>query len=181
MKFGTIGVVAAAMAASVVFAGAANAQTGIFMKIDGVVVKSEQAVKGHEGQIALTSVYSGINTPVAGSPIVGTRLGKVVLSDATVTKQLDATSVRLREIAVRGTVSKTVEITYCKTVKEREQCYYTLTLRDVVISNIDHGMSSGEEFPAESITLNAQSATWKYQAFGPDGQPSGPAVEAATK
>lgn len=181
MKFRTVGVAVAAMVAAVAGAGAASAQTGIYMKMDGVSVKNEQPVKGHEGQIALTSVYSGINTPVAGTPMTGTRMGRLVLSEVTVTKNMDAASIRLREMAAKGTVSKTVEITYCKSVKEKEQCYYTLTLRDVLITNVDHGMSAGEVDPTESVTLNAQSASWKYQVFDITGAPLGAPVEASTK
>ncbi len=181
MKIGTIGIVAAALAASVVGAGAASAQKRIYMKMDGVVAKNDQATKGHEGQIALTSIYSGINTPIDGSPIPGARVGRVVLSEASVTKLMDATSVKLRDMAVKGTVAKTVEITYCKSTKDKEQCYYTLTLRDVVISNIDHGMSAGEDDPTESLTLSAQGAAWKYQAFDAAGMATGAPVEASTK
>lgn len=181
MKFRTVGVALAVMVAMVAGAGAASAETKIYMKMDGVTPKNDKPAKGHEGQIVLTSIYSGINTPVAGTLIVGTRTGKLVLSDTSVTKLLDSTSVRLRELAVKGSVVKTVEVTYCKSVREKEQCYYTLTLKDVVISNIDHGMSTGEDDPTESITLNAQSAAWKYQVFDELGNVSVAPMEAATR
>jgi type VI secretion system secreted protein Hcp len=123
----------------------------IYMKIDGI---SGDATQGqHKDWIDIQSFSFGVGRGIT------TRTGRAQnressepsLSDISITKELDSSSVLLCQEATVGKDGKTVKVDFCRTDKEGTP-YLQIILSEVLISG--YSTSSGGDRTSESITLN---------------------------
>jgi type VI secretion system secreted protein Hcp len=149
----------------------------IFMKYGDI--KGEVAVNGFAGDIQLNSFQWGVGRGISGNG-AGREASAPSISEITITKPLDSTSIALTQEAFIGDPTA-VEIDFAQPVKGSLQTYYKITLSDAMISG--YSMSSGGDRPTESLSLNFTKITFtsidrkgQTQTFAYD--PAGPGVTA---
>jgi type VI secretion system secreted protein Hcp len=144
----------------------------IYMKYGDI--KGEVTAKGHEHWIEVNSfqwgVGRGISSPTGAS---GDRESSAPsVSEITVTKGLDSSSVNLLQEALAGE-GKKVTLDFCKTDKNELVKYLSFELENTMISG--YSASSGGDRPQESLSLNFTKISMTEtgsDAAGSTGQPS---------
>lgn len=123
----------------------------IYMKYGSI--KGDATQGKHNEWITITSVQlgvgRGISTPVGSSQ--NREASEPSISEVTVTKPLDSSSVLLFQDSTVGTKGEEVTIHFCRTDKEGAE-YLELKLYNTLLSGFS--MSSGGDAPSESISLN---------------------------
>jgi type VI secretion system secreted protein Hcp len=122
----------------------------IYMKYGDI--KGDVTAKGFEGAAQLNSfqwgVGRGISSPIGGA---GREASAPSVSEITVTKQFDSSSVPLIQQAFGGD-GALVETDFVDKVKGKLQPYLTVKLDNTLISG--YSMSSGGDRPSETLSLN---------------------------
>lgn len=137
----------------------------VFMKYDGV--DGESIVEGFEKYIELNSVQFGVGRGIASARGASTREGSdASVSEITVTKVTDGTSVKLFEEALTGKLNKVVDIKFVRTGAGKPEEYLGFKLEGTGISGFS--ISSGGDRPSESLSLNFDKVTFKYNPIGDD-------------
>jgi type VI secretion system secreted protein Hcp len=117
-------------------------QVNYYLKIDGI--EGEAKDKAHNKWIQIESFQQAIEKPSNQS-----RAGKTVFSSMSISKMLDASSVKLAEAVAQGKRYKNVEI-HCT---KNGTTFYSYKLTDVVITNYTISGASGE-VPSEEVALS---------------------------
>lgn len=151
---------AALLGASCLIAPIASA--GGYMKIDGI--DGESQAKRHEDWIDIISMSEGYaisNSAAAGS---GRAMSRTTTDGLTVTKEVDASSVYLRQAMLRGQRIPEVVIDFTKT---GSLPYLTITMENVRVASVEANVDadSGEE----GVTFRFEKIKWKYVEMGKDG------------
>jgi len=125
----------------------------IYMQYDGVT--GEVTAKGHEKWIEISSfqwgVGRGISTPSGSGGDRNTTAPSV--SEVTVTKPFDGSSVGLfQELLTPGDAKKVV-LDFVRTDKDQLTTFLSMELDDVMVSGY-HVSSGGDGQPQESLSLN---------------------------
>ena len=138
---------------ALVSAPAAHAQAGAtFLTIDGIIGESVQ--KGFEGSIDIFSFSWGAwAANVSNSTGAGARAGRPELQDLSLMKHADSTSPELFFRTMTGEVIPTAKVQVVRRSGDQQQIYFTLELKNVTITTVQHSHSSGGDFPMESVTL----------------------------
>jgi type VI secretion system secreted protein Hcp len=138
----------------------------IFMKYDGIDGESE--VSGFEKQIELNSFQFGVGRGISSARGTSTReSSEASVSEITVTKLTDGSSLKLLEASLYGTLDKTVTLTFTRTqTGGGTQAYLTYVLTGTGVSG--YSFSSGGDRPSESISLNFDKFEFKYGKIGDD-------------
>jgi type VI secretion system secreted protein Hcp len=143
----------------------------IYMQYDGV--PGDVTAEGHEKWIELNScqwgVGRGISSPTGASADRESSAPSV--SEITVTKATDASSVKMLNEAYQGE-GKKVQIDFCKTDKGKLEVYLTITLTNTMISG--YSLSSGGDRPTESLSLNFTKVEFKNTGMGAAGDTGSP-------
>lgn len=122
----------------------------IYLKLDGCEGSSTQT--GFEKQIELHSFNWGAGLGV-GSARGGDRsTSEPSVSEITATKNLDKSSEHLFKNLLKGESLAKGEISFTSASKGTSIAYAVLKIEDVIVSG--YSMSSGGDFPQESISLN---------------------------
>lgn len=123
----------------------------IYMKYKGV--DGDATEDKHKKWITLSScqwgVGRGISAPVGST--VQREASQPSISEITVSKSLDASSTKLLTESLIGQGTD-CQIDFCKTDKDQQSIYLTLTLENTMISG--YSLSSGGDKPSESVSLN---------------------------
>jgi len=127
---------------------------------------------GHTGWIELNSfqwgVGRGVSAPTGSSE--DRESSAPSISEVTVTKDFDKSSIKLLTEAYQGTGSgdaATVQIDFVRTTKGKLDVYTTFTLSNVIISGFS--LSSGGDRPSESLSFNFVKIESKFTPMNPDG------------
>ncbi|MEH3106679.1 MAG: type VI secretion system tube protein Hcp [Sphingomonas fennica] len=130
----------------------------IYLKLDKCPGSSTDAA--FKDQIELNSFQWGAGLGV-GSPRGGDRsTSEASVSEITGTKKLDKSSEHLFKNLLLGEVLPKGVISFTAASKGTSFAYATLELEDVIVSG--YSMSSGGDFPVESISLNFAKFDWAF-------------------
>jgi len=153
----------------------------IFLKLDGIKGTSTSA-QGKD-EIEILSFSHGVSMPLAaaGSASGGVSMkpGKCNHQDFTI-KYLDITSPTLLVDCSTGNNIKDAHVSlWMNDGKGDPLCYYTIVMKDVVITSISVG-GGGGDIPVESVTFHYNEIEWTYHSVKTDA-PGGEAGKQATK
>jgi len=130
----------------------------IYLKLDGCPGSS--TTDGFKDQIELHSFQWGAGVGV-GSARGGDRsTSEPSVSEITGTKNLDKSAEHLFKNLLMGNSIATGEINFTSASKGTSVAYATLKLEDVIVSG--YSMTSGGDFPTESISLNFTKFDWAF-------------------
>lgn len=136
----------------------------IYLKIDSI--KGSSTDKKFPDQIELASFQWGAGLGV-GSPRGGDRTtSEPSVSEITASKTLDKSSEGLFKALLKGEPVGKGTISFTAASKGESVAYATLELEDIIISG--YSMSSGGDFPSESLSLNFTKFDWSFS--GRDGK-----------
>lgn len=122
-------------------ASSARAADAFFLVFIGNnAIAGESVVDGHAGEIDVISFSMGVSNPAANrsTSVGGAGAGKAQFQDILVTKPLDKASPRLMVGCARGERYGTVVLKAIRSVGMTNVEYCTVTLSDVMISNVRH-------------------------------------------
>lgn len=156
-KRGFTSVLAMTLAIVVLAAFAPRAEAAIYVKIEGV--DGDATHEDHKKWLTAESAGTNISREIAINRKAQREISEPNIGEFRITKQMDASSVFLRALAVQDTLGKRVDIHFVSTGSPGAT-YYEITLWDAVISSVS--MTSGGDRPMEVVTLNFTRIEWKY-------------------
>ena len=136
----------------------------LFMKIDGINGSAEQS--GHKQWISIHSAQFGIGRSIsqhAGSG-ANREAGLPSVSEVTISKTMDNSSIELFGWSVAKLDAKTIKIDFVTTGDADPFVTYELT--NAVISG--YSVSSGGDMPTESLSFSFTKISSKYVKISPD-------------
>jgi len=142
----------------------------IFMKFGDITGDVETS--GFEKWTELQSFQWGVGRGV-GSAMSGgnSREGSIPsVSEITVTKRMDGSSPGLWTDGVAGELNTVVTISFTTTSKGETTQYLSYELTDCGVSG--YSVSSGGDFPQESLSLNFAKISWSLTVRQDDGSGS---------
>ncbi len=145
-----------------------------FLKLGDI--KGESAVKGHVDEIDVQTWSWGLSQSGSTHMGRGGGAGKVNVQDLSFSHFLDCASPNLIKSVCVGKHFPEAKLILRK-AGETPLDYLTITLKEVVITSISTGGSSGEERLMESVTLNFAEFTYSYQPQDGKGAKKGGAIE----
>jgi type VI secretion system secreted protein Hcp len=160
----------AAGAAILLLAGAGMAAFDAFLKIDGVDGEAVEA--DHKDWIEISSwgmCFSGPSSAGAGGTGSYARLESFTLS-----KSVDKSSPQLFLHCATGEHIPEVTVELCKDSATGKVVYLQYVMKDILVSSMCPGGSSGGDRPTESLSLNFTKIEMKYwpvDASGVKGTP----------
>jgi type VI secretion system secreted protein Hcp len=130
----------------------------IYLELDGI--KGSSTDDKFKEMIELNSFQWGAGIGVS-SPRGGDRTAsEPSVSEITTTKVTDKSSELLFKQLLMGEVIKKGKISFTAASKGESVAYATLSLEEVIISGFS--MSSGGDFPSESLSLNFTKFDWCF-------------------
>lgn len=138
-----------------------SAHSQIFINYDGLSIKGDSQADGFQDWIQVDSYQLGAGRAI-GDVLSGNRdVSRVNLTEVTLTKQFDNSSVPLRQEIFNSQARKLVEIHFTKSVDTKLESYFIVRLNNVLLSSIS--ASSGGDRPSESLSLNYARIEWEYR------------------
>lgn len=143
----------------------------MFLEIKDVKGESRDAT--YKGLIDILAWSWGVSN--AGSAHVGGGIGsgKANFQDISITKYIDLSSSKLLESVSMGTHFPTAKIVVRKAGGKEKLEYYTINLKEVMVTSYQTGGSGGEDRLTESVTLTFAQVEVKYQAQSKEGSKAG--------
>ncbi len=137
----------------------------IFMKIDGI--KGESKDKGHKDEIEVLAWNWGMSNSGGGKG--SNRPGKPEVQNLSFTKYLDISSPALILSTLKGTSHPQAVMTVFSGNKDKgkDAKFLVVTLKDVFVTSLASGGSSGENQFTENVTLDFTSFELQYIATDP--------------
>ena len=130
----------------------------IYLELDGI--KGSTTDSKFKDQIELSSFQLGAGLGV-GSPRGGDRsTSEPSVSEITGTKTLDKSSELLFKNLLKGDTIAKGKVSFTAATKGESVAYASLALENIIISG--YSMSSGGDFPTESISLNFTKFDWSF-------------------
>lgn len=155
------------------FAGAAAAQD-IYAKITDIPGTSTD--NGRTDWIELTSFSEGLSVAVPASTGGAARAGgKANFQDISLTKLIDAASIKLREAAVSGKRFAQVEIEVVRG-GQQPSVAYRIILKNAAVTSVGGNFGSGDP-GQESVSMIYDEISWGFTPGGP-GSKAGAEVKA---
>lgn len=130
----------------------------IFMKIDSIKGSSTDA--NFKDQIELNSFQWGAGVGVSSARGGDRTTSEPSVSEITTTKSTDKSSELLFKALLKGDPVGKATISFVAASKGEAVAYATLELEDVIVSGFS--MSSGGDWPSESISLNFTKFDWSF-------------------
>ncbi|HEU4486172.1 MAG TPA: type VI secretion system tube protein Hcp [Povalibacter sp.] len=145
-----------------------------FLKLG--TLKGESQVKGFEDQIQILAWSWGLSQ--SGTTHLGTGggAGKVNVQDISFTHYVDAASPSLMLACCKGTHYPDATLTMRKAGGDPLP-YLTIKLKDLIVTSVSTGGSSGEDLLTENVSLNFASFEVSYQPQDNKGAKKGGAIE----
>jgi type VI secretion system secreted protein Hcp len=144
----------------------AQAANELFLTWPGIIGPS--TVQGHVGDIELTS-YSQNASNTFASSAGGAGAGKAICGQVTVTKRIDSTSPIFLGMVLTGQHTQgPVIVTFARGAQDTT--FYSVSLRDVIITSITESDSTGPDKLTESIVLLAAQFVYTYTPILPNGR-----------
>jgi type VI secretion system secreted protein Hcp len=130
-----------------------------YLRLDGI--KGPATVQGFEGQIEARSFSHTVARPLAlATGGTHTQAGPPTLSEITLTKLTDASSVPLLRASLTGKPFAAARISFVRADSGAPFAYLTLDLANAWITSV--ATSSDRDLPVEQLTLAAERLTWSY-------------------
>lgn len=149
-----------------------TASAAAFVKFDGIDGESTDA--NHIGWSDLLSIAETISRPDAGVTGQSRRRGAAVFEDVVLVKEIDKTSVKLREKLARGEVIPKVEIELTATFGGARATYFKYELTNVQVTSFTMSVSGSDgDVPVEELSLNFEEIKWIYIQFDNTGASQG--------
>lgn len=125
----------------------------------------ESEIEGFKKYIELGSVQFGTGRNIKSAAGQSTREGGIVsVSEITVSKETDGSSLKLFQESLMGALDKAVKIAFVRTGGDAPKCYLRFELEGCGISGFS--MSGGSDRPSESLSLNFDKVTMFYNPVG---------------
>lgn len=161
-------IVAPVAVAAAVSAGSAQAQSKIFLEIDGI--EGEATADEYKNQIDVLAWSWGLSfsgtTHIGG----GSEAGKSSVSDLSITKFVDAATSQLTLSVLTGQEIKSASIAVTNVGADGKLVeYLSLDMENVLITSQSTGGSTGEDRLTENISLNFSSLCLQYTRFDEKG------------
>jgi type VI secretion system secreted protein Hcp len=147
----------------------------MFLKLEGINGESEDAK--HSQEIDILGWNWGMSNTGTAHLGGGAGTGKANFQDLSVTKYVDLASTPLMLSCAQGKHVTTATLTCRKAGGENPLEYLIITMTEVMVSNIQHGGSSGDERTTEMITLNFEKLEVKYNEQSKTGGSGGASPE----
>jgi type VI secretion system secreted protein Hcp len=143
------------------------------MFLDLGPVKGESRDKAYAGKIDILAWSWGVSN--SGSAHVGGGIGsgKANFQDISLTKYIDLSSSDMLKSVSLGTHFPEAKIIVRKAGGESKLEYYTITLKEVMVTSYQTGGSGGEDRLTENVTLTFAQVDVKYQAQDAKGGKAG--------
>ena len=164
---------AAATAATLAGALEARAASDYLLKLDGI--KGESTDDRHKEWIDVLSWSWGVAQVAGNGSGSGARAGKSCPSDLVLTKFVDSATPPLIAGAAGGTVIPNAILIGMKQGREQQE-YLKIELKNVFVSSVHTGGSSGGSVPVDSVSLRFSSMTVSYYPQRADGSLGTPVV-----
>jgi type VI secretion system secreted protein Hcp len=145
-----------------------------FLKVGDV--KGESQVKGFEDQIQVLAWSWGMSQSGTTHIGAGGGAGKVNVQDLSFTHYVDASTPTLMHACCTGKHFPDATLTMRKAGGDPLP-YYTVKLKDLIVTSVSSGGSSGEDLLTENVTLNFASFEVAYQPQDAKGAKKGGAIE----
>ena len=137
----------------------------ILLEYEGV--PGESTIEGFVKWINLGSCQFGAGRGISSAYGSSTREGSIVsVSEITITKETDGSTIKLLEEALHGKLNKVVKIAFLRTGSGAAQEYLSFELSGTGLSG--YSLSSGGDRPSESLSLNFDKFILKYNPIGDD-------------
>jgi type VI secretion system secreted protein Hcp len=133
------------------------------MFLDLGPVKGESQDKVYAGKIDILAWSWGVTNSGSGHVGGGVGSGKADFQDISITKYVDLSSSELLESVALGKHFPDAKIIVRKAGGERGHEFYTIGMKDVMVTSYQTGGSGGEDRLTESLTLTYASVEVKYQ------------------
>jgi type VI secretion system secreted protein Hcp len=146
-----------------------------FLKLGDI--KGESTVKGFEDQIQLQSWNWGMTQSGTTHTGQGGGAGKVNVDDLHIVKWVDAATPNLLKACCSGHHHDTATITMRKAGGSPLD-YVKIELTEVLVTNVSHSHSGGEDLLSENLSLNFAKFKFSYQPQDEKGAKKGGAIEA---
>jgi type VI secretion system secreted protein Hcp len=126
---------------------------------------------GRGGWIQISEINEGIlNTVSIGSSISGAGAGKASFTPFELHKTVDAASPALFSACGKGLHFNMVQLA----LRNSAGVYYTAVMRHVFVQSVDWSGASGDDAPAETVSLVYGQWEWTYKAPTGPGKPVKP-------
>lgn len=146
-------------------AAMSTAESGYEIHLDLASIQGESFSAAHPNEIEISSFQWGIsNSPV--NTVTGfIKGGKVSMTEVTVTKSVDKSSVQLLKASATGQILKSAKITWSKsTGGKKPEDFITITLTGVLVSSVQQTSSRhGEGMGTETVTLSFDKVNVDYK------------------
>jgi type VI secretion system secreted protein Hcp len=133
-------------------------------------IKGEATDEDHKDWVLIESMSSPMFRSIPeGAKDTQRTKGETTLGDIVLIRQMDKSTTKIQEACANGTFMKEVEIHFCSTMKNKEEPYYTVLLKNVILTSYGlHANSSGEPLPSEEVTLGYTEVEWTYHIIDPE-------------
>jgi type VI secretion system secreted protein Hcp len=146
----------------------------MFLKLDKI--KGESVADGHADEIDLLSYSWGMNQAGSMHTATGGGVSKVNVHDIVLTHNVDAASPALAQACCKGTHLDSAVLTLQKAGGDK-LAYMTITMNDVLVTQVAHGSSAGDDRISESVSLNFSKFKVSYQPQDGKGAKKGGAID----
>jgi len=173
-KLGLASLVARPLLAGAIAAGAAapvSALADVFLLLEGIQGDSTDA--SHKYEIDILTYTQSFKNSVPDTTGGGGGTGKVTCGDVTVTKNIDKSSPLLIKAVTTGEHIKKAVLTF-RTVGKRDVEYYTVTMKDVLITSIDQTDQNNPARIFERVQINAAAFKFHFVPQDRAGAPGTP-------
>lgn len=147
----------------------------MFLKLEGINGESEDGK--HAKEIDIIGWNWGMSNTGTAHLGGGAGTGKANFQDLSVTKYVDLSSTPLLLSCAQGKHVTKATLTIRKAGGENPLEYLIIEMDEVMVSNIQHGGSSGDERTTEVISLNFEKMNIKYTQQSKTGSSGGASPE----
>jgi type VI secretion system secreted protein Hcp len=132
-----------------------------YMKLDDL--EGEATDQSHPKWVLVDAMSFAIHRSIQPGAKDNERRGATTISDVTIVRQLDRSSVPLQVACAVGTVFDQVEIHFCTDLAGKREPFLKYKLWNVIVSSYTLGPClAGASKPTESIELNSSAVEWTY-------------------
>lgn len=142
-----------------------------FLELDGIDGESQDSE--YQGKIEVQSLSWGGSNNSSFAHGTGSGIGKGHVSDITLSKYVDHSSLQLFKNCITGKVMSTGKLTLLKLQAETKIPYFVVGLTNVVVTGYQLSGHGGGELPMESVTLHFQKFNSEYKPQGDSGSAEG--------
>lgn len=137
-------------------------------------IQGETALVNCPNEIDVLSWSWGMSQAGSTHQSTGSGSGKVDVRDLSFTKYVDKTSPTLMQFCCNGQHLKEALLTIRKAGGKKPVDYVRIFMKDIIVANVSHGASGGQDRLTEEVTLNFGKVKYEYTLQKPDGTPASP-------